>query len=176
MPSQFAPRLSEAPPVAAELITLDAEPGEFWFGAWQNVKLAVWHARATGDAVKRLQRTTAEALAEHPEGISTVHIVAETAGIPSAEARAAFSRILERYGQGIHCVGVVIELTGFWGSALRSAITSIRMLSPNKFVLRVHSAVEAVPAWLPAPHARATGVRMNAGQLLEVLREARDMK
>lgn len=160
----------------AELVTLDAQPGEFWFGGWQNIKIAVWHAQATDDAVRRLERTTAQAVLAHPEGLSTIHIVTETAGVPTAEARAAFSRILERFGDGIACVSVVIELTGFWGSALRSAITSVRMLAPNKLVFKVNSAVEAVPAWLPAAHARATQVRLNSQQLLAILQDARSRK
>jgi hypothetical protein len=40
--------------------------------------------------------------------------------------------------------------------------------------MRVHSAIEAVAVWLPATHARLTGVQLDGGDLLALLRLARD--
>jgi hypothetical protein len=152
---------------------LDAEPGRFWFGAWRNVNILVWESTADLHAVERLEHTIPPRVAAHPEGLSTVYIIPETAGPPPADVRAAFAAQGKRWRKTIACLSVVIEHTGFLGSAMRSAITGITLISPDRFKTGIHESIAEAAAWLPGPHQSLTGLRIDPAELQRVLESAR---
>ena len=164
----FAPQ-----PRLAELVTLDVEPGAFWFGAWRNLNLLVWHRGPDKAAVARLDATNPARTKAHPEGISTVHIIRETAKQPDAETRDAFNAMHAQWGHTVGCAVIVIEQRGFLGVAVRSAVAGMSMVAPKFYRIRVVDSVEVAAPWLAENHTRSTDVQISPAEALTILSQAR---
>jgi hypothetical protein len=158
---------------AQEIMVMDAEPGAFWFGAWRNVNLIVWWQGATLDAVQRLERTNPIRFASHPERMSAVHVVTETAGVPTPEARDALVTANNAWGHTVGCAVVIMERDGLVGLAVRSAVTGLIMLAPKHFRIKVFDNVDDAAPWLVEHHARSTGVQLTLADTRSVLHAAR---
>jgi len=152
-----------------EPVVLDTEPGAFIFGSWKNVFVGVWESQATLPAVERMVRATNVLNDLHPDGRSTIHIVAHGAGLPTADVRAHFVGALKNNAGKLACVAVVVGGTGFWTSALRSFVTGLRWLAPRSFDFRMSTTIEDVAKWLPAEHGKRTGVDLDPRRLVQVL-------
>jgi hypothetical protein len=159
--------------VVSEIEVLDVEPGEFWFGAFRNLNVIVWHTGASVNAVRRLDRTNPARTQAHPERISTAYIAMPTATPPSAEARDALNAMHNQWGHTVGAGVVVIERAGLVGLAIRSAVTGMIMLAPKHYRVKVCDSVDVAAPWLAEHHARSTGVEVAADDLLAVLRHAR---
>jgi hypothetical protein len=152
---------------------LDAEPGAFWFGSFHNMNLLVWLRPATKEAIERLDRTNPARTRAHPEGISTIHVITEHAAPAGGEARAALERMNARWGHTVGCAAVVIELSGFAGVLMRTAVTGVTMLAPKNYRIRVFDSIDSAAPWLSTEHARSTRIGFAAPAVLSALRDAR---
>jgi hypothetical protein len=150
-------------------VVLDTEPGAFLFGSWKNVFVGVWESQATIPAVERMVRATNVVNDLCPGGRSTIHIVANGAGLPMADVRTDFVNALKKNAGQLACVAVVVGGTGFWTSALRSFVTGLRWLAPRSFDFRMSTTIEEVGQWLPAEHGKRTGVDLDPRRLVQVL-------
>jgi hypothetical protein len=159
-------------PVPVQL--LDAEPGAFWFGTFHNINILVWLRAATKEAIERLDRTNPARTRAHPERISTIHIITEHAAPAGGEARAALEKMNARWGHTVGCAAVVIELSGFAGVVMRTAVTGVTMLAPKNYRIRVFDGVDSATPWLAKEHARSTQVSFSEPAVLNALREARN--
>src|SRR4051812_18058419 len=121
--------------MAESLEFLDGEAGVCRIASLRNIMIVVWSARATAPSVEKLDFATRRLAGAHPSGVSVIHMIADTAGIPSPEARNAFLKIMNEQAKTIACVAVVVGGTGFWASAMRSFITGLRFMSPRSFDL-----------------------------------------
>jgi hypothetical protein len=140
---------------------------------WKNVTILSWIAPATGAATKRVAQWTTEVASSCPEGFSNVHLIKEGIGLPTAEARHDFADMMDRHSQTLACVAIALLGSGFWASALQSAITGIRMLnSKRSALLRIHDSMEAVADWLPPEHLKYTGVRFRSAELHAAMTQA----
>ena len=149
---------------------LDSEPNTFVFGCWKNVLIAIWKSQATAPNVERFKRAI-ELMTERTPGYrSNVHVIVEGAALPTAEARAALVALMNRGRDALASVVIVVDGTGFWSSALRSAMTGLRTLAPNSFGFHVAATVDDVVDWLPADHELRTGVKLDPARLGDVLR------
>jgi hypothetical protein len=151
---------------------LDSEPNGFVFGSWKNVLIAIWKGQATAARVERLKRAI-EVMSEHTPGYrSNVHVILEGAALPTAEARASLVALMKRNRDALAAVVIVVSGTGFWSSALRSAMTGLRVLAPTSFGFQVAATIDHVVNWLPAVHERSCGVKLDPEELGDVLRSA----
>ena len=169
MSGTSAGRIAVTPPITV----MDNEPGAFWFGAWGNINVLAWFTTPSLDGVKRLDRTNPERVRAHPEKLSTVHIVAASAGPPDSAARNTLNEMHKRYGDTVGCAAVVIEHAGLLGTAVRSAVTGMMMVAPKHYRVKVFDSVDPVAPWLAEHHARSTGVELAASDVLAVLKHAR---
>jgi hypothetical protein len=160
-----------APSATPELKLLDSEPGSFAFYTWQNIMIACWSKRAEGHSIERIARLRESMADAHPEGVSVIYLIANEAGLPTAEARAGVRQLMARFSKQRACLAIVIQGEGFWASGMRAVITGVRLLVPIKFPMGVFAGVDAVAQWLPEWHERRTGVRLAPGQLLGVLEQ-----
>lgn len=156
-----------------ELTTLDHEPGNFWYGAWKDVNVAVWRQAASAAAVARIDHTIPGRIKALPGRHSTVHIALASVGPPTSEARTAFAESARRWKDITGAVAVVIENNGFLASALRSAVTGIQLLSGTQFPLRAHKSIEEAAPWLVEHHERTARVTHAASDVLHLLQMAR---
>ena len=151
---------------------LDSEAGHFSFFAWQNVTLVAWAQQATGSAVNRIDAASLPLLKDHPEGISTIHLVKNGAGMPTAEAREGFVQSMKANAKSLQCVSVVLLGGGFWASTVQSIVTGMRMLAPNTFLMRIDSSYDSAVHWLPSEHLRRTGVALRPNELKTAMTQA----
>lgn len=165
--------VSHSHPILTELKTLDVEPGAFWFGAFRNFNLLVWHRAPDMRAVARIDATNPSRTAAHPEKISTVHIIRDTAAQPDAETRDAMNKMHAQWGHTVGCAAIVIEQQGFKAATLRTLIAGMSMLAPKHYRIRVADSVASAAPWLADHHARSTGVVLTADEVLAVLSHAR---
>ena len=108
------------------------------------------------------------------DGVSGVQLITHGAGMPTAGARTALAEQARKFSDGTVAVAVVIEQAGFFGSAMRSAVTGIQMLAKAAFPIKVFRSVQEVAAWLPGPHAERTGTVLDPARLEAVLETVRD--
>jgi hypothetical protein len=156
----------------AELKMLDVERGAHVFALWKNVIVGIWAATADPERVTRFAAATAKATATLPGMRSNVHIVVESAGLPGDAARSAFSGLMSSNAKQLACIAVVVQGTGFWSGAIRSATTQMRMQSNVSLAHRIFGSVDEVSRWLPGEHERRSGVALAADDLREVLTAA----
>jgi hypothetical protein len=151
---------------------LDSEPHAFLFGSWKNVLIAVWKGQATAPRVERFRRAI-EVMTERTPGYrSNVHVILDGAALPTAEARASLVALMKRNRETLAAVVIVVSGSGFWSSALRSAMTGLRVLAPTSYDFHVAATIDNVVNWLPAVHELSTGVKLDPEELGDVLRSA----
>ncbi len=143
------------------------------FATWQNVLVAAWTIQSTGELARKLGQVTEAFVRSHPEGFSTVHVIARKPPLPTSEAREEFAALTKRYSKQLACVGTVLEGSGFWASAIRSVIVGVRLVSGQPFDMQIYSSIDELSEWLPRPHATKTGTRLEAAALSKALAEVR---
>ncbi len=154
---------------------VDEEPGVFVFATYSNVNILVWVGSASGAITDRIERIVAQQVPANPQGLSTVHVMTTLSTPPDAEARHGFAETARRWEHTIMCVSLVIEREGFWGSAMRSALTGIQMLvSPGHYPIKVHSSIAEAAVWLPKNHLARSGVKLDPEDFLSVLHAVRE--
>src|SRR5258708_40352193 len=84
---------------------LDPEPGAFSILVWHNITIVSWNANATGSTVRRGAEATVPIAEECRQGVSNIHLVRHGSSLPTAEARAGFIAMADRYSQAPACVG-----------------------------------------------------------------------
>jgi hypothetical protein len=136
------------------------------------VVIIVWRAAGTGPAAEKLAQITSQMRTTHPERVSHIHLVKNRAGSPDSAARSTLVKIMRDHGDGIANCAVVIGGTGFWASTMRSAVTSMRLLSPRAFEMRLHGTSAEILDWLPEAHEQRTGVRLEREVLAGLLQQA----
>jgi hypothetical protein len=162
--------VSDDAQVLKEVTIHDIEPGAFYIGSWQGIVMVRWEKTADADAVLRLGKVSTALVADqaYPRR-SNVHIISESAGVPSASARAGFVDLMKEHADRMACVCIVVEGSGFLASAMRSFLTGMRLLAPRAFQYRLFGTVEDVVAWLPAEHRARTGEEIDTRRFAQVL-------
>ncbi|HMI82768.1 MAG TPA: hypothetical protein VK550_01680 [Polyangiaceae bacterium] len=129
-----------------------------------------WESAADISAVERLAKVSTDLAAEQLQiRRSTVHIIADGAGLPTPAARAGFIDLMKQHAGRLACVAIVVGGTGFLASAMRSLMTGMRLLSPRSFNYRLHGSIDEVVKWLPAEHLARTGEQIDPRRLARVL-------
>ncbi len=162
------------PKSSQQLKTLDFDPGRFVFQSWQDVLICVWLQEASASDVRRLARLIGPMVRQYPAGISSVQLVAQSAGRPGADARTVFIETMKKHADDLGCIAVVLGGSGFWASAMSSFITGMRVVAPWSFGFRVYRSIEEAAAWLPERHLKKTSVRLDAAQLAAAIRTAQN--
>lgn len=158
----------------ARFTVIDEEPGIYAFATHKNVNLIVWVGGARGETTDRIQELVAAQMPSSPHGLSTVHVMTHLSQPPSAEARSGFAEIARRWEDTIVSVSLVVEREGFWGAAMRSAVTGVQMLlQRGGYPVKVHASVAETAAWMPQHHLARSGVRLEPGEFLAALEGVR---
>jgi hypothetical protein len=154
----------------AEITVHDFEPGGFAIASWSHVLMVRWESAADGSAVERLAKVSRDlAAARLQTRRSNVHIIADSAGLPTADARAGFIDLMKAHADRLACVAIVVGGSGFLASAMRSLMTGMRLLSPRSFNYRLHGSTDEVVKWLPTEHLAKTGEQIDPRRLGQVL-------
>ncbi|HET6332132.1 MAG TPA: hypothetical protein VFG30_02920 [Polyangiales bacterium] len=166
--------MGPSPPAqpATSVEVLGQAPG-YLVSAHHNVLIACWTAQGTAPMVEAFGHILDAFIAQHAEGISTVHLI--SAGLPLATggARDVLTALMKKHGHAVACVGTVLEGTGFWASATRSLILGLQLVAPNSVAMRTYASVTEIATWLPKPHAQRTGIVIEPQELEQSVTIAR---
>jgi predicted nucleic acid-binding Zn ribbon protein len=153
-------------------LLLASKKGEYGFYRWHNVAINVWASQPTSSAIQVMSELTERSLTECPGGIASIHWLDEGVALPTAEVRVALSELARRYETQVLCVGVMLQGSGFWASATRSALTGIMLLAPRTFFLRFFSEASELVAYIVRELAQRKGAVTDAERLTAVLDQA----
>jgi predicted nucleic acid-binding Zn ribbon protein len=155
---------------------LATQAGVYGFYRWQNVAINVWSGQPTAEAVQVMTELTERSLSECPRGIASIHWLDPGVGLPTPEARVRLGELARRYPKHVSCVGVLLQGSGFWASATRSALTGVMLLAPRTFALRFFGEVGELSAYIVQEQA-LRGDRIDAESLMAAIDDAvRDSK
>lgn len=155
------------------MLEVSAYPGIHASYLWQNLAITLWFNAATMDSLARYAEGGARFCGNHPEGISTVHIMVPGGkSMPTAEARAELGRIIRELSQNAVAAVAIIPGSGFWASAMRGLVTAVAMLAPRGFNLQTFASISQAAQWLAPIHSSGTGVRVESAELERILEHA----
>jgi hypothetical protein len=146
------------------------------FTSHENVLIAAWTAQGTGPLIEALARTLSAFIAQHPEGVSSVHLIAAGLPLADSEARAALGVLMKRHASALACNGTVLGGTGFWASATRSMMVGFQLIAPSTYAMRTCATISELVAWMPKPHAQRTGVVLVPQAFERAIEHARGLK
>ncbi|HKP57428.1 MAG TPA: hypothetical protein VJV78_11940 [Polyangiales bacterium] len=172
--SQWAPARANIEFGLARIIEVEA--ATCCAGAWANISLTRWVGRGTAAAVDKVSRVGDEVRTQYPSGVSAIHLIAETAGMPTPEAREGLVKLMNRKTERLGCVGVVVGGSGFWASAIRSLVTGMRAVSSRAYELKLAGSIDEIVAWFPDQHAKRTGIAIDPDELAKALRTANEWR
>ena len=160
-------------PLAEGVVVVCEEPG-FVIATWKNVSIVVWGTQATMARAQKIDTFSQGMSAEHRQGFSAVHVVANGARLPDSATRAELDRLTSKYSKNLACFGTVIEGTGFWASAMQSFVTSLHWVSRRPFKVRISSTLSEIAGWMPLPHREKTGVQIAETDVLRAMTSVRE--
>ena len=140
-----------------DLALMAYEPGAYAFYRWDDIAVNVWLSHPTGEAVRVLARLTEESSQCNPQGLSSIHWIENAAGLPTPDARHELAEIVRHYEGHIICVAVLLRGSGFWASAVRSALTGVALLSPKRFPLRFFADLPGLSSFVEHEHQQRVG-------------------
>jgi hypothetical protein len=129
-----------------------------------NLYVARWESSLALDGARQIRQVLARRYRELNKRVSSVHVVPLDAalGLPDKETRDELAQMMERCGQMVGCCVIVFEAEGLWASAARSVATGLLTLARRQpYPLTFVRSLDAAVQWLPEPHERFTGERLD---------------
>jgi len=148
------------------------EPGRYLFASWQNFTFLVWLSSADEPDMKAMSRFTDEHLQRY-EKYSSVHIIEEDAGVPTAAGRAELQAIGRRNGPRVVSVGALLPSSSLFASLLTAFLRGLRMLLRGNVDICVEQDVLRLVSWMAPRHAQRSGTRVAGADLLQAIAEVR---
>lgn len=103
-----------------------------------NVHMTTYRGRFTVTELG-VARTTHLAIQQEYGASCLLSIGEPGTPLPSTEVRLAAGQLTKELGQRVAVAALVLDETGFWASAMRSATTAIFMLAGNPYPIKVVS-------------------------------------
>jgi hypothetical protein len=165
---------SLAAPGVANLALEAHVPGRYIAATVGQVITFYWSGDADRSSMKFLDQLLEKLTAGHKKPASAVHVVHERVSLPDAAVRSDLMELMQRYAPTTGCFGIVLLGAGFWASAMRSALTGVRMLTPGAPPMKFAQSVDEVLPWFCVTHQERTDQALDAAQLSAALRYLRE--
>ena len=159
-------------PRSSTLALLASERAAYAFYRWENVAINLWASQPDARAVDLLGKLTERSAQECPNGIASIHWIANGAGLPTPEARSQLAEIAKRWDRHLLCVGVLLRGDGFWASAVRSALTGIVLLAPRAYQMRFYGELSPLTRFVSEQVQQRTGEAHDPARLLQAVEQA----
>ena len=157
----------------AELAVVGECPGVFRVGMYLNLAVTAWFGRLDKPAAQVLAQVTRTVLERLNGGRGmSVHLVDDRVQLPEPSTREDLVQIMRDSAQ-FACVSVIVDGRGFWASAFRGFITSVRVLGPRSYRVHEHGSIAEAVAWIPAEAQKLTGVTLDPAVLERALSTAK---
>lgn len=151
-------------------------PGRYVAATTRDIVAFHWVGDAERSAIQLLEQLLDRQTASRTKPASAIHVVHQRVGLPNGEVRGALISLLEAYARSMGCVGVALLGTGFWASAMRSALTGIRMIVPmGALPMRFAQGLDDLLPWFCSTHQERTGHALQPASLQATLHQLRDL-
>jgi hypothetical protein len=142
-------------------------------GSFSNICVVVWRGVPTLDAIERVGASYTRMRGEFPTGFAPIVIVEDGVGLPEEPVRQKMADLMDRQGKSILSMAGVQEASGFRGSAIRSVLTAINLLSTATYPRKFFASVEQAVLWvLPYANPSST-LPLSTPQVVESIAELR---
>ncbi len=118
----------------------------FAIGSWRNIHLVVTRGELRAVDLRYSRQVHANLRARYPDGSGTLSVI-ELAKSPSSSVRAEAVRSFREEGPLIRCCALVLEDTGFRGTAVRSALSTIFMVARHPCPCCIFKNIEDAVLW-----------------------------
>ena len=139
---------------------------------WKNLALTVWTERPDGETAKASVSFAETLMPAYPK-FSVVHIVEETAGLPTSEGRDELVSGARKNMSNVACVGLLLPELNVVATMLRVFMRGVRTLLRGELKTVVEQDVEALARQVVVLHERYAGVRIAPSDLVAAIGEAR---
>ncbi len=130
---------------------------------WMNVCIAVWRDETRVSDVVRVSDALDELSKKQPGGVGLMQFVDEGCVGPSADARVALGKLLNRGRAYIRCSVVTYVGDGFRAAAIRAVITAVYWLArpgfPHQVFVDPSAAASALASYLAPKEGQAKWAR-----------------
>jgi hypothetical protein len=147
---------------------LSRGPG-YAVATWENVLIGCWRIQSNVTVITELGAGAAILNRKYPGGFSNLHVIWDDPPLPGADTRKLLQRQLNDYATPLACLGVVLEGTGFWASAVRSFVIGLRILAPRSFEMNITGSIQDLVTWAVPIHNAATAHPVAVAALTKVL-------
>jgi hypothetical protein len=145
-----------------------------------GIMLVVWRKRATVDSVPKLDEGCRSLVARNGQ-FSTIHVVRGNVSLPDQETRAALQAFSERWADKVIASCVVLLGNGFWASAMRALVMTLRWgraMQTTSKAHKVHMATDVSEAaeWLAPRHSEQSAFGIEPHELERALRQLLEVR
>jgi len=162
------------PPNGRLLSRSEAKKGEYAVAQWKNILFLVWCTRAERGNVKSARAFTEPLRREHAK-FSVIHILEDTAGLPSTDGRDELVAVIRENTDRFACVGALLSESVVMASLLRAFVRGVRTLTRGELEVMIEHDVKLLVDALAPLHSKRSGVRVGPSELAEAIAEARKL-
>jgi len=150
----------------------DAQPGAYTFAHWKNVAILVWYVRADGESARKATGF-ADQLIEKHDRFSVIHVVEETAGLPTSEGRDVLTAVARKNKQHLACAGLLLPRSPILAAMMRTFARSMGTILRGEIEIMIDHDMLALATGLAPVHATRTTVRCTPHDLVNAIEQAR---
>ena len=114
----------------------------------QSTNIIVFLGRPTLSEMQEVGAQMLQLAARNPAGIYGYNVIAASAKMPDADARADIQQGFERLRGKLLASAAVIETTGIAGTLARTLVSTLLTVSKRPFTLRVFADRASAATWL----------------------------
>jgi hypothetical protein len=157
---------------APQSLRPQGEPGRYLFYEWKNVAIIVWLGSADAGATRHMTQFTDRIIREW-KAFSVIHVIEESAGIPTPEGRSGFVETGRAHKGHLVCAGALLPHTGVLATLMRAFVRGVSTLLRGFVEVQIEQAAGPLASWMAPRHSERTGVQVSALQFEECIAEAR---
>lgn len=139
-------------------------PGVCAMGQWKSFAIFVWHARADAPSASEAVAFGNQVMNRHPL-FTPLHVVEETAGLPTPEGRDALLAPARVNRARTACIGVLLPEATLVAAMMRVFVRAASVILRGEVETVVAPNVAQLVREVLAVHQRRTGERIAAGEL-----------
>lgn len=146
--------------------------GHYAVGHWRNVAIISWQARADARTAREVVEFV-DLLLLRPSMFSVIHVVEESAGLPTPEGRDALIAPARANRERVACVGVLLPEAQIIATMMTVFVRAARTVLRGAVEIVVEQRVQSLVSEVLKTHERRAGERLDAAGLLAAVDEVR---
>lgn len=128
-------------------VKVEGDGTSFRVMQWRNVLMTHWFRPVTVEALEVTERSSFDLAARCPRGVFVLTTVELGLELPSSAARKKSSEVLSRTSGHMLASATVVNASGLWAAAARTAVAAIMRFSNVRVPNKVFGSVEEAGRW-----------------------------